>query len=50
MPGCSMHRRPKLAEKARYNSLLKINSTTTTTKIFHDIIIMVEEKDLENTY
>ena len=24
MPGCGMHSRPKLAEKARYNSLLKI--------------------------
>ena len=26
MPGCGMHSRPKLAEKARYNSLLKINN------------------------
>ena len=24
MPGCGMHSRPQLAEKARYNSLLKI--------------------------
>ena len=24
MPGCGMHSRPKLSEKARYNSLLKI--------------------------
>ena len=24
MPGCGMHSRPKLAEKARNNSLLKI--------------------------
>jgi len=24
MPGCGMHSRPKLAEKARYNSLFKI--------------------------
>ena len=24
MPGCGMHSRPKLAEKASYNSLLKI--------------------------
>ena len=31
MPGCGMHSRPKLAEKARYNSLLKIKQTTTTT-------------------
>ena len=30
MPGCGMHSRPKLAEKARYNSLLKIKYTTTT--------------------
>ena len=29
MPGCGMHSRPKLAEKARYNSLLKIKQTTT---------------------
>ena len=33
MPGCGMHSRPKLADKARYNSLLKIKSTTTTTKL-----------------
>ena len=26
MPGCGMHSRPKLAEKARYNSLLKNKS------------------------
>ena len=25
MPGCRMHSRPKLAENARYNSLLKIS-------------------------
>ena len=31
MPGCGMHSRPKLAEKARYNSLLKIKQTTITT-------------------
>ena len=31
MPGCGMYSRPKLADKARYNSLLKIKSTTTTT-------------------
>ena len=30
MPGCGMHSRPNLAEKARYNSLLKIKQTTTT--------------------
>ena len=30
MPGCGMHSRPKLAEKARYYSLLKIKQTTTT--------------------
>ena len=29
MPGCGMHSRPKLAEKARYNGLLKIKSTIT---------------------
>ena len=28
MPGCGMHSKPKLAEKARYNSLLKIKYTT----------------------
>ena len=33
MPGCGMHSRPKLAEKARNNSLLKITVTTTTTTI-----------------
>ena len=31
MPGCNMHSRPKLAEKARYNSLLNMEQTTTTT-------------------
>ena len=31
MPGCGMHSRSKLAEKARYNSLFKIKYTTTTT-------------------
>ena len=30
MPGCGMQSRPKLADKARYNSLLKIKQTTTT--------------------
>ena len=34
MPGCGMHSKPKLAENARYKSLLKIKyPTTTTTKI-----------------
>ena len=28
MPGCGMHSKPKLAEKARNNSLLKIKYTT----------------------
>ena len=32
MPGCGMYSRPTLAEKARYNSLLKIKQTTATKK------------------
>ena len=37
MLGCGMHRRPKLAEKAGYNSLLKIKLTTTTTTSAHAV-------------
>ena len=32
MPGCGMHSRPNLAEKARYNSLLRIEYVCTKIK------------------
>ena len=33
MPGCGIHSRPKLAEKARYNSLLKINNNNNNNNV-----------------
>ena len=33
MPGCGMHSRPKLAEKARINSLIKINNNNNNNRV-----------------
>ena len=44
MPGCGMHSRPKLAETASYNSLLKIKSTTTATTTGGRLLILANLK------